>query len=1052
VGRATELPTGTLTFLFTDIEGSTRLLHELGPSYDAALAEHRKVLRATFERHNGQELNTEGDAFFVAFERAADAVAAAVAFQRDLGAHAWSHEPIRVRAGMHTGDARIVDEDLVGLAIHEAARIASAAHGGQVLVSATTAALARHDAPDGVSFADIGRYRLKDIPGDAQLFELSHPDLPAFGRARLAAVRPNNLPRPGASLIARDDDVAELVGLCAKADVVTVAGTAGAGKTAIAIALGNALLDDCADGVWFVDLTAVPDAVALWEGLADAIGVEVDADGSPRAATLQALAQAKAAVIVDNCEHVLDIAGEVLDALRVAGPSLTLIATSREPLEIPGETVWRVPELDEGGAQQLFVDRARQVNASFEPDAAALDAVRRICDRLDRLPLAIELAAGRTRMMSVTEIDERLADRFRLLTGGARANARQQTLRAAIDWSYDHLGDDEQLLLRRLSVFIGSFTFDAIEGVCDFDHALKLDSFDVVGALVNRSLLKVEYVDGRTRYRLLESIRLYARDELAISGEADRLLLSHLTWFAGWAEQIESRLSSGADAAVLTEVVQLEIENVRRALRRAADVDPAMGLRLAVALAPYWERRGFVEGYDAIAGFLHAAPLPTEGRARALLALGRLARRKGATEDELERLTEAFSIEAASPRWRGEIANSLGLAYGPADASRAMELIARAVDLFAEGVRPGRQASALHDLAVCEFNSGEGDAAYAHLLEAADLAARSGDDLVAATVLGTLALVDNYSGNPESAYERLAQVMDIAERLNNLETLVRAHTIGAQIDAFNGKLVDAAAHNQRITEFFDVASVSLEMRNQVRLELASLLMAVGDYEQARKILETELAALAPEATTTTVLTLSSLGLVELYAGRFDAALRVYGEAIALAAATGFDGLADEVAMDRVATLVARGDLGDARRTLDELLARNPELCTTTVVALLLAEDRADEARAAFLAWLEANPAATPLSLASPLEMAAHVLARAADPEAAAVVLGAELAAYRGLDLAEGAPARRRREATTSRLRDRLGAAAFDAAVARGAAMPIEEAFAYACDALRTTAN
>lgn len=1049
MGRETStLPTGTLTFLFTDIEGSTRLLHELGESYDAALTEHRRLLRSAFERHHGQELNTEGDAFFVAFERASDGVAAALAFQRELEEKRWPHEPIRVRAGLHTGDARVVDDDLVGLAIHEAARIASAAHGGQVLVSATTAALAR----DAASFADVGRYQLKDIAGETQLLEVAHPDLHAFGRARLAVVRPNNLPRPATSLIARDEEIAELVRLLDTSDVLTITGTAGAGKTRLAVALGASLLDQCADGVWFFDLATATDETFVWDALGEVIGVEVGVDALPKSAVLEALSRAAAAVILDNCEHLVGVAADVLSELRVVAPSLTLVATSREPLELPGETVWRVPEFDDAAAVRLFVERAQQASTDFvatEDDAAT---IRSICDRLDRLPLAIELAAVRTRMMSVAEIDERLADRFRLLTGGARANARQQTLRAAIDWSYDHLTDDEQLLLRRLSVFRGSFPLDAIEGICDFDHSLKQDVVDVVDALVHRSLLKVEYVERRTRYRLLESIRLYAREELASSGQADGVLLQHLRWFADWAEAIESRLSSGVDASSLTEAVQRDIENVRRALRRAADLDREAGLRLAVALVPYWERRSFIEGYDAISTYLDAAPMRNELRARALLGLGRLSRARGATEEQLAYLTEAFEITGVAPRWRGEIANTLGEATLLADPVQAAEYIGLAVDLFAQGVRPGRQASALHDLAVCEFNVGDAEAAFTHLQEAVNLATQSGDDLVAANVLGTLALLHNYTGDVPSAYDCLGSVMDIAERLNDAETLVRAHTIGAQLDAYNGKLRSALAHNQRIADMFEVASVSVDMRNHVRVELASLWMAVGEYDKARKVLEAELSSLSPDATEAIARALSYVGLVELYAGRFDFALRAYADAIDRARRVGLDSLADEFGIDRVATLLASGELEQARAVFDQLPAAAADHPSTTVVGLLLGEGRIAEAVDAFVAWLEVNPAATPLAMAAPIETAAHVLARAVDSDLGAELIGATLACYRSLDLAEGAPARLRREATTSLLVERVGAAAFDAAVKRGEAMPIEEAFAYACSELRTTGN
>lgn len=1023
---AVALPTGTLTFLFTDIEGSTRLLHELGDAYDEALTVHRRILRDAFTKHDGQELNTEGDAFFVAFERASDAIAASIAFQLALQDHDWPHEPIRVRAGLHTGEARIVDNDLVGMAIHEAARIAAAAHGGQVLVSGATAEITGTD-----DLVDVGRYRLKDIAGETQLFEISHPELRAHGRARLDVVRPNNLPRPATSLVAREAELDELDALVRASAVVTISGPGGAGKTRVAVELGHQLLATHPGGVWFVDLAPVVEEGLIWDGLSRAMSLDVEDD--VQAAVLGALARGPAVVIFDNCEHVVEQAADVCSHLQVMCSKLSIIATSREPLDIDGEVVWRLPVLGEAAATELFVARANLVNPGFALDDSNAAAVASICRRLDGLPLAIELAAARTRMLTAGEIDERLADRFKLLTGGSRSGAaRQQTLRATIDWSYDHLSDSEQLLLRRVAVFAGSFSFAALEGVCNFDDALKADALDLAAALIDRSMLTVEHFSGSTRYRLLESMREYAFAELGASGEAAELATRHLKWFTQWAEGVGQHVDN----------VPLELENVRGALTWSAhSEDQTTGLRLAVALSTYWERRGFAEGREWISAFLDAEPEPTELRVRALLCLGHLAERLGATPEAAEIFEAAFAIDNVTAIYRAQTAHALGGTIQGIDFGRSVELLSLAVELFREANSPSGLAQAMHDLAICEFNMGEAAQAYERLEQALLVAQDAAEDSVVANVLGTLAQVDNAVGDPMAARERAAQVLDVAERLNDTELLLRAHTIAAQIDAFNGHLRSASDHHRRIAALYDSPSVSIDMRNRARLELASMLIAIGDYAEALAVLKDELDSLPTDAVPAIARTLSDIGLAHLYEGDFAGALRACTAAAARATDAGLDQQLEYVLTDIAAIHCANGALAEAREALDRVLRANPDALSSTQVVVLVAEGRVDDACRSLAAWLDANPPGSPLALASPLECLTHVVSRASSDETGALLLGALLEAYRVLEMGEGAPARQRREETTRLLVGRLGQESFDAGISRGCELPIAEAFA-----------
>ena len=469
-------PTGTVTFLFTDIEGSTRLFQRIGDRYMRVLDDHRRLLRTAFLGRGGHEVETQGDAFFVVFPRATDAVAAAVKGQQAIAAHRWPEDAaIRVRMGLHTGEAQRAEAGYVGIDVYRASRICAAGHGGQIVLSQTTRELVANDLPHGVTLRDLGEHRLRDIAHPYRLFQVVANGLPAeFPPPRTLDILPNNLPIQLTSFIGREREKAEVKRFFTTTRLLTLTGSGGAGKTRLALEVAGEMLDQYPDGVWLVELASLGDPALVPQTVASALGMR-DESGRPVLATLTDYLRSRhLLLVVDNCEHLLPACSQLADALLRACPNLRMMATSREALGNPGELAYRVPSLSLPDPQQqsleqlvqceavrLFVERAAFSRPGFQITQNNAAAVVQLCQRLDGIPLALELAAARVKALAVEQIALRLDDRFRLLTGGSRtALPRHHTLQAAMDWSYDLLTDSEQVLFRRLSVFAGGFQVD----------------------------------------------------------------------------------------------------------------------------------------------------------------------------------------------------------------------------------------------------------------------------------------------------------------------------------------------------------------------------------------------------------------------------------------------------------------------------------------------------------------------------------------------------------------------------------------------------------------
>jgi class 3 adenylate cyclase len=479
-------PTGTITFLFTDIEGSTRLWEQQPEAMEAALARHDALAADAIQRHEGTLVKHrgEGDSLFAVFARAADAVAAAVALQQALITEPWPAQTVpRVRLALHTGDAVLRDGDYFGPAVNRCARLRAVAHGGQLLLSSATQELVRDALPEGVTLRELGEHRLRDLARPERVFQLLHPDLPAdFPPLASLNTLPNNLPQQVTSFIGREKEMAEVRRLLDKTRLLTLTGSGGTGKTRVSMQVAADLLEGEGDGVWLVELAPLADPALVPQAVATALGIREE-PGKPLSQTLvDFLKPKRLLLLLDNCEHLLAACAELAEQILRHCPGVQILATSREGLNIPGETTYRLPSLSlpdprqlpssvEGLTQyeavRLFIDRATAAVPSFTVTNQNAPAVAQLCVRLDGIPLAIELAAARVKALSVEQINARIADMFRLLTGGSRtALPRQQTLRAAIDWSYDLLSEKEKILLRRLSVFAGGWTLEAAEQVC----------------------------------------------------------------------------------------------------------------------------------------------------------------------------------------------------------------------------------------------------------------------------------------------------------------------------------------------------------------------------------------------------------------------------------------------------------------------------------------------------------------------------------------------------------------------------------------------------------
>jgi predicted ATPase/class 3 adenylate cyclase len=700
------LPTGTVTFLFTDIEGSTRLLQQLGENYGELVAEYRRLLRTAFQEKGGQEVDTQGDASFFAFPRAKKAVLAAIAAQRAITGFSWP-EGARVLARMaiHTGEPLSANTGYVGIDVHRAARICAAGHGGQILLSDATQALVAEELPEGVALRDLGGHRLKDLAHSHHLFQVVVADLRAdFPPLKSLDLLPNILPRQLTSFVGREKEMAEVKNSLSTASLLTLTGVGGSGKTRLALQIAAHLLEEYPDGVWWVELAALADPGLVPQTVASNLGIR-EQPGRPLAETLlDYLRPKKLLLVVDNCEHLLSACTQLANSVLRSSSNLKILVTSREGLGIAGETLYPVPslsfpdpqrlppveQLTQYEAVRLFTDRATAILPTFMVTEHNAHAVAQVCRRLDGIPLAVELAAARVKVLPVEQIASRLNDQFNLLTGGSRtALPRHQTLRATMDWSYDRLLQKEQVLLRRLSVFAGGWTLEAAGAVCSGKRLKADEILDLLAELVDKSLVVAEPQYEEARYRLLETVRQYALDRLLKSGEETAVRQRHQDWYLGLAERAESGLR-GPDNAIWLARLSLDYDNVRAALDwNETEEGRKAGLRLAGALWYFWDLRGFYrEGRERLEKTLAGAARPSPLlRVKALNGAGIMAYRHGDYARVPVLCGEALALcQELGDRWGTALSLHFlaHAAQAKGDHTSAEEMMTESVSLFRE--------------------------------------------------------------------------------------------------------------------------------------------------------------------------------------------------------------------------------------------------------------------------------------------------------------------------------------------------------------------------------
>jgi predicted ATPase/class 3 adenylate cyclase len=741
-----ELPRGTVTLLFTDIEGSTRLLQELGEeTYVRALEDHRRLLREAFTAHGGVEVEMQGDSFHFAFSDPSNALLAAAQAQNELAEHAWEAAPIRVRIGIHTGEPLVTGRLYAGLDVHRAARVMSAGHGGQVLISERTSSLVRSRLPDDLHLRDLGLHRLKDLSAPQRLYQLSEEEFPP-----LASLYQTNLPVPATPFLGRERELQEVSALLADENVrfLTLTGAGGSGKTRLAAQAVADVSQLYPDGVFWVGLAALREPAFVTSAIAQVLAAKQD--------LAEHIGSKRLLLLLDNFEHVLAAASALADLLPTC-PNVTLLVTSREQLHLRSEHEYVVLPLRESDAVSLFHERARAVGAEI----AANGEVAAICRRLDHLPLAIELAAARVKVLSPTALLSRLDRRLPLLTRGAQdLPERQQTLRATLDWSYELLTRQEQHLFVRLAVFAGGWTLEAAESVCDA-------GLDVLQSLLEKSLLR----RSTDRYWMLETIREYGLGILEQTGESDELRLRHLQFFTTLAEEAHRELK-GARRTESIERIREDIDNARWALtwEPRTTVAGELQLRLAAALRLYWDSVGSVgEGRRWIEEGLVRAHDPTpELRYDAYIGASAFASQQRdfakAFEYDAQALAAAHELDDAARIATALMRTAIDCRLN-AELSRARELYEQALSLAEDAGEDHLLAAITHNLGDLALYEGEFERACTLFERALEAARARGDSHETAYALCNLALA-SFKLDHARVFEYLREALTIIAGLS----------------------------------------------------------------------------------------------------------------------------------------------------------------------------------------------------------------------------------------------------------------------------------------------
>lgn len=665
-----EFPSGTFTFLFTDIEGSIRLWEEFPERMHSVLARHDALLRRAIETHNGTVFKTVGDAFCAAFLTAPEALSAALDAQIALQAEPLPDGmTLRVRMALHTGTAELREKDYFGQPLNRVSRLMEAAHGGQILLSEVAQGLCRDVLPPSVALLELGEHRLRDLTRPEAVSQMVHPDLPSEFPPLRSLNNPalfHNLRQQVTSFIGREKETADVIRLLSETRLLTLTGMGGTGKTRLSLQAAVDVLDNYPDGVWLIELAPLTDPALVLQTVALVLGIK-EQKGQPLQQTvLDWLAPKSLLLLLDNAEHLLQACAELTSAILRSCPNVSVLVTSREALGIAGEQTYPIPSLSLPDPKQpatvdsvstyeavrLFIDRARAVKPDFAVTNDNAPTVAHLCYQLDGIPLALELAAARVRAMPLEQIAARLDDRFRLLTGGSRtALPRQQTLRALVDWSYDLLSEPERTMLCRLSVFSGGWTIEAAESVCAGEEIEDWEVLDFLLSLVDKSLVVYDEHEGNGRYRLLETLRQYAQEKATERGGTEQVRNQHIAYFLQFAQTLKSDMI-GAKQSVGMMLLETEHDNLRAALAWCdhAPDGAQIGLQFTASLLKFWDVRGY--WHEGVMQYKRAlsrpgADSPTKARADALIGAGTLTRYQAEYRTSRILFEEALQIRQA---------------------------------------------------------------------------------------------------------------------------------------------------------------------------------------------------------------------------------------------------------------------------------------------------------------------------------------------------------------------------------------------------------------------
>ncbi len=804
------------TFLFTDIEGSTRLWDEQSERMKSALARHDAIARDAVESHGGRVVKMTGDGVHAVFDDPLDAIQAVLKMQFALTEPPPTKNglQLRVRCGLHAGISERRDNDYFGTAVNRAARIMSTAHGGQVLLSDAVATLVGEHHPSGFELRDLGRVRLRDLASPERVYQLLHPKLRVdFPPLRSLEATPNNLPQQLTSFVGRERELAQARDLLSRGRLLTLLGVGGLGKSRLSLQIAADVLEAFPDGIWLVELAPIADERLVPLGVASVLGVKEEPGRPVHDALVKHVANRQLLILLDNCEHLIDACAHLAKALLQAGAQVRILATSREPLRIAGETTLQLPTLSlpddatpslaalrDVDAIRLFVDRAAAADPAFQLDDRNAATVTEICRRLDGIPLAIELAAARVRVLSVDRIAARLSDRFKLLTGGDRtALKRQQTLRALIDWSHDLLTAGERALFRRLSVFAGGWTLEAAEAMAAGGDVDQADVLDLLTRLVEKSLVAPD-ADG-SRFRFLETIREYANEQLSLSDEQDAVRMRHLNWYLALVEAGRPNLVGPQQAAWLGRL-DAERENLFAAHRYCdhAREGGELGMRLLSAIRRYWFDRGLLGlGYRTTMEALTrtSARAPTPVRAAALNDAGQIAAYMGRYAEAQTHLVESL-----------EIARDLG--------------------------DKRRVAFLLQPLALACLGVGDHAAAREYLNEALALAQEFGDPREIAAALNSLAQIARMEGDLATAEPLYQQVLDIGRDMPDMHDIASMSLLNLAMVAV-GRHAPDRARGMLLEVIAICDEVDSKPAGQSVIEVSSgLAAACGDWEHSAR--------------------------------------------------------------------------------------------------------------------------------------------------------------------------------------------------------------------------